>query len=211
MKQMISLKEIERRAYRSTFQDGIYDILFGMIFLILAWIPALDKVNIPRTYGYLLILLPVLMVWIGKRQITIPRLGAVEFGPTRRTRKMLFLIVVAAFFFLNMPLLLMMGDGFGGGLLEHAGIPVAAGLVVTPVIVVAGYFLDCPRMFVYAALMAFSIPQSSFMYDFVGWPFNSVISLGIPGLVILIYGLTLLSGFLTKYPRLKAEVNHVGQ
>ncbi len=210
MKQMIPLKEIERRAYRSTFHDGLYDILFGLAFLILAWTPALESVNIPKFYGYLFLIVPVIIAWVGKRNITVPRLGAVEFGSMRRTRKLLFLIIVAAFFFLTMPLLLMMGNGFGENMVRHAGIPIAIGLVVTPVVAVAAYFLDCPRMFVYAALLAFSIPQANFMYDFVGKPFNSAISLGIPGLVILVYGVTLLSGFLAKYPRPTPEANHAG-
>ena len=32
MEKTESLKEIERRAYRSTFEDGIYDIQFGLLF-----------------------------------------------------------------------------------------------------------------------------------------------------------------------------------
>ena len=102
-----SLKQIERRAYRSTFEDGIYDILFGMGFLILAWIPVLESVGIPRLYGYLLGLIPVLCSWLGKRYITIPRLGAVEFGSKRRGKKLLLVVISAAVFFLILPVLMM--------------------------------------------------------------------------------------------------------
>lgn len=202
MRMTDSLKEIERRAYRSTFDDGIYDILFGMLFLILALIPVLQSIGIPRFYGYLFGVIPTVFVWLGKRCVTIPRLGAVEFGPKRRSRRLLFLVICAAFFFLTLPLLLMTtAKGFGASLAENVGLPPTVGLVVAPVVAIAAYFLDYPRMYVYAAVLFVGIPYSDFMYRYLDKPFNSLISFGIPGAVVLVYGLTLLSGFTKKYPK----------
>ncbi len=96
MKTTDSLKEIERRAYRSTFEDGIYDIQFGLLFLIVACIPILEIVGISRLFGYsLLIISPILLPWLGKRYITIPRMGAVEFGPKRKSKMRLLLAIGA--------------------------------------------------------------------------------------------------------------------
>jgi len=212
MKTTDSLKEIERRAYRSTFDDGIYDMLFGMVFLILALIPVLESVGIPRFYGYLFGIIPVLFSWLGKRYITIPRLGAVEFGPKRRSTRLLFLLICAAFFFLTLPLLFMTtAEGFGGSLAENSGIPLIVGMVVAPLIVVAAYFLDYPRMYIYALVLSFGIPHSGFLYDFVGKPFNSLITFGIPAAAILVFGLTLLFRFMRKYPKPTSEVPDVSR
>jgi hypothetical protein len=212
MEKTESLKEIERRAYRSTFADGIYDMFFGVVFLILAWIPVLESIGIPSLYGYLFGLIPLLMAWLGKRYVTVPRLGAVEFGAKRRSRRLLFLLVCAALFFLTMPLLLMTSAaGFGGSLADNVGLPMGVGLVVAPLILVAAYFLDYPRMYIYAVIIFFSIPHSGFLYDYVSIPFNSLISFGIPGLAILVYGISLLVRFMKRYPKPTQEVAHVSR
>ncbi len=204
-----SLKAVERRAYRSTFNDGIYDIFFGIAFLILGWIPVLRNIGIPGNYEYLPFLVLPLILWLGKRYITIPRLGAVEFGPKRKTRRLLFLVVCAAFFFMTLPLLLMPAfQDFGAGLSENVGLPMTVGMVAGPLVMIAAYFLDCPRIYIYAALLFFGIPHSGFLYDFVGIPLNSLISFGLPGAAILIYGLTLLVNFMKKYPGPTSEANH---
>jgi hypothetical protein len=212
MKVTDSLKEIERRAYRSTFEDGIYDILFGMLFLILALIPVLGAFGIPVWCGYLFGIIPAVFAWFGKRHITIPRLGAVEFGKRRRSRRLLFLMICAGFFFLTLPLLLMISaKGFGGGLAENSGIPLAVGMVVAPLVIVAAYFLDYPRMYIYAAVLFFGIPHAKFLYPYLGKPFNSLITFGIPAAAILVFGLTLLSRFVRKYPKTIQEGVNVSQ
>jgi hypothetical protein len=48
------------------------------------------------------------------------------------------------------------------------------------------------------------------MRDFVGQPMDCLISFGVPGLAILIYGLALLSQFMKKYPLPTPEANHAG-
>jgi len=211
MKPTDSLKQIERRAYRSTFEDGIYDIVFGIGFLYLGWIRVLRIFDIPRNYEYLpLLILPVIL-WLGKRFVTIPRLGAVEFGSKRKARRLLFLVACAGFFFLTLPLLYMpQFQNFGVDPSANVGLPMAVGLVAGPLVIALAYFLDCPRMYIYAALLFFALPHSGFLHRVVGSPLNTLITMGLPGFVILIYGLTLLFNFMKKYPRPAAEVNHAG-
>ncbi len=212
MKVTDSLKEIERRAYRSTFNDGIYDILFGMLFLILALVPVLESVGIPRWYGYLLLFILPLIPWLGKRYVTIPRLGAVEFGPKRKSRGRLLALILVAILFLQMPVILMaVGRGFFGSSGENLALPLTIGMLVVPLIAVAAYFMDFPRMYVYALVLSFGILHSGFMFRFVSEPFNSLISFGIPSAVILVYGLTLLSGFMKKYPKPTPEAPDVNR
>ena len=211
MKRPDSLKEIERRAYRSTFDDGIYDIAFGFAFLILAWISSLDYVSIPRIYGYaLLLLLPVAAV-LCKRYISPPRLGAVEFGIRRRSKKRFLIVISIAILFLQMPLLMMFAKtstlGLVGGSLIAPAQPI---MIIAPLLVLGAYLIDYPRMYIYAAILFFVIPHAAFMNRFVDYPLNCLISLGIPGLVILVYGVVLLSQFMKKYPLPTPEVNHAG-
>ena len=202
-----SLKQIERRAYRSTFEDGIYDIQFGLIFLILAWIPTLEIVGISRFIGYaLLIISPILLPWLGKRHITIPRMGAVEFGPKRKSRRRLLLAIGAVVIIMTLPLLIMM---IGKGIPGRLGWP----LIMTfaaPVLVVGAYFLEFPRFYLYAALLFAAMVESEALLDYVGASSTALISFGIPGMFIFVLGLTLLFKFMKKYPKQVPEVNHAG-
>jgi len=45
MKQF-NLKEIERRAYRSTFEDGLFDIFYGCLIILLGTTALIDKAGI---------------------------------------------------------------------------------------------------------------------------------------------------------------------
>ncbi len=211
MKRPDSLKEIERRAYRSTFDDGIYDIAFGFAFLILAWITSLDSIGVPRFYGYMMFAILPLIAIFGKRYISTPRLGSVEFGMRRRSKKKFLAVICIAVLFLQMPLLMMtFANGTFGFLGEGLSVPVAASMIVAPLLIVAAYFIDYPRMYIYAAILFFSVPHAEFMIDFVGHPLECLISFGKPGLTILIYGVVLLSRFMKKYPLPTPEVNHAG-
>ena len=205
-----SLRDIERQAYRSTFEDGIYDSLFGSLFLILAWVPVLEEVGISQTYAYLLGLVPIVVAMLGKRYITVPRLGAVEFGPRRKSRRRLVWLIGAVVLFLQAPLLLTFAaDGLLAGMTANAGISVAMVLVVAPLIVIAAYFLDYPRMYIYAAVLMFGTFHSAFLHDFIGMPLNTLISFGVPGAVIFVFGLVLLYRFVTEYPKPEMEADHV--
>jgi len=206
MKPQDSLKTTERRLYRSTFNDGIYDIAFGLGFLILAWIPVLESLGISRFLGYLLFLIPVAVPWPAKRLITVPRLGMVEFGEKRKARSRILLWILAAVVFLTLPLIIMMiGQGISAG---QTWLFITA--VAAPVFAIAVYIMDFPRMFLYAAFLAVGILQSEFLIPYVGTPLNAILSFGIPGLLILILGLSLLIKFLRKYPKPAPEASHAG-
>ena len=206
-----SLKEIERRAYRSTFDDGIYDTGFGLLFVILAWIPVLTTIGIPPSLGYLIGILLIPACVLAKRFITIPRLGAVEFGPKRKTKRKLLAILSLAIVFLVFPLPIMMGSrGFPGGMGGNLAVPAAVGTIVALLIALAGYFLDYLRLYIYAAILVVTYPHAELLNDYIGAPLDSLVSLGVPGVIILIYGLSLLSRFVKKYPKPTVEVPHVG-
>jgi len=74
---------------------------------------------------------------------------------------------------------------------------------------VAIFAVDCPRLYIYAALLAATVAESEFLTSYVGTPFNALISFGIPGTAIIIYGISLLITFIKKYPLPAQEVPHV--
>ena len=212
MKTKNSLRKIEKQAYRSTFEDGIYDIIIGMLFLILALIPALEYFEIPGSYAYILGLIPLLTLWLGKRNITIPRLGLVKFGEKRKSKRKLLLIISAVVLFLMLPVLMItLAKGFPIKLQGNPAISPIVLMTIAPFLVIAAYFLDYLRMFIYVLVLFGVVLNADFMLRYVGDPLNSVISFGFAGVVILFYGISLLAKFLKKYPKPNTEVPYAGQ
>ncbi|MFX0039247.1 MAG: hypothetical protein ACFFAB_07935, partial [Candidatus Heimdallarchaeota archaeon] len=94
----IDLKEIEKKTWRSTLEDGLLDIYFGILVL---------SIGIGITLGDLLpepfdSLLPIILMIIGlilfllgKKFITQPRLGVVKFGFRQKSRKRKTVIVLS--------------------------------------------------------------------------------------------------------------------
>jgi len=92
MNDKIDLKALERKAYLTYHEDGLLDIGIGST---LAWIGivVLTDVDLPIYLWYLI----GTMIWTtAKKQITVPRIGYVEFRETRkdRTRKLISLFVL---------------------------------------------------------------------------------------------------------------------
>lgn len=155
-----NLTDIEKRAYRSTFQDGIWDIFLGLILLILAVIALLSNRGMPEGQQMtVLIVLQVvaLAVFIGgKKCITVPRMGFVKFGPQRKakikkSRIVLLASVVAGIVVFLVALLAMRSSSAGPSRLMNF-MPLA--WVVNAIIVFSllAYYLDCPRLYAYGVL-----------------------------------------------------------
>ncbi len=206
----INLKELERRAYKSTFQDGIYDLYFGLFLIILAWIPVLESLGVSRFIGYPFLASPMLLIWAGKRFITIPRLGAVEFGGRRKSyKKIVRLVGIGALVLMAGPMVMLAKGGFGWG--EGSGLPwMLIALIGLPVFILAVIYANHPRIYIYAAAMLFCIVNAEFLLKYVDSPYNTLVTFGPVGLLIFIYGLTLLISFMKKYPKESPEANHAG-
>jgi hypothetical protein len=200
-----SLKEIERRAYRSTFSDGIYDIQFGVIFLIFALMAVFEVSGISRYLGYALLLVALVLPWLGKRYITIPRMGQVEFGRKRKKRKLVIWTIAAVVAVLILPLVIMVIKQNQSSVLGWKLIA----MIVAPLFVLAVYTTDFPRLYLYAALLFFGVVLAELLRSLVGIPLNAVIGLGVPGVGITGVGIGLLVKFIRTHPR--TEIEYAGR
>jgi dipeptide/tripeptide permease len=99
MSTQLNLKEIERNAFRSTYQDGLLDIRISSVvgsMALLMFIVVRD--DFPWLYlvlAFLGICAGQLVFWAGKKFVTLPRMGQVKFGEIRSKRNKTLALILA--------------------------------------------------------------------------------------------------------------------
>jgi hypothetical protein len=83
-----------------------------------------------------------------------------------------------------------------GGLI----VPFGAGLFALILLSLTAYIMDYPHFYIYAVSIGLGIPFAELIEPIVGEPFETIISFGISGSLILLFGLITLYKFLQKYP-----------
>ena len=206
MSENINLRELERKAWRSVFEDGLYDIFLGLLLLHMGFVYYLSRIEttfLGRTslnLGIYLVL--YLGLWVGKHYITLPRIGRVKFGKRRKSRLrtvtvITFLVVLLTFSltlagiaFKNQP------DGsMGWSLLA----PILLGTWFVLFFGLAGYFLEYHRLYLVGVLYA--LPEIVMTYS------NELLGINpgylawlLPAAVILIIGAIHLARFVRDHP-----------
>ena len=93
--EQLNAKALEKKAFRSFFRDGIYDLFLGLILLSLGlplifnefgWIDY-ETIIMPLLIPLVLNVGALLFFVFGKKYITTPRLGVAHFGKTRGIRR----------------------------------------------------------------------------------------------------------------------------
>ena len=218
MAQEIDLKELERKAWRSTFHDGITDIGLGMMILAFATGTWLENIGIPFPWNILILAVPALLVsTVGKLIITRPRIGLVKFGPRRKStqRRLLAIFIVTFLVTVILVILTHIGvfPGQSGDRMSGVALMSIIGLVTITFMGVVAYMLDFPRLFLIGVLIGGSVPVHELLHVVVGAPraLANLIAYGTAGGVIMLTGLVLLMRFLRAYPLLATEVSNVGE
>ena len=206
MPQGINLKEVERKAWRSFYQDGLWDIFWGLLLLAMAVGALLSDIgrSEPLQYGILIALeaVAILVLFVGKRRITVPRIGRVRFGPKRK-RRLSKVRVVLAISVLVGAALFVAGPVLTGKLSRSMTFEfiLPAGWLVNCLVVFSlmAYFLDFSRLYVIGLMYAIAVPL-----DVVQRELSSIdltfVAFGAPAAVILLMGAVVFIRFLRDYP-----------
>jgi len=206
----MDLKGLEKRAWRSAFQDGIWDIYFGLLFLGMGIAPFGETLGLPEELGTMIIILcwnsmTVLFLILSKKYITIPRLGFVKFGAKRKKLKkklLAFLVfnLILAFIFFFVSIIGIFESLNIGGFIE----PLVIGLLlITVPLSILAYFLEFHRLYIYAIIFGMGFFNSELLYPLVGSPSDLFLSLGLIGIIVILIGLVYLIQFIRKYPSSK--------
>jgi len=203
MSQQISLKEMERTVFRSTFQDGLVDIFIGCFTSMFAIAPFLStKLG---DFWSSVIFLPIwaivfLVLWLIKKHVVKPRVGTVNYGSWRKSRMIKFNVII--FFILVISLIL--------GVLSFVKFDSMPGwihtarfsLIILIAFSVAAYFLDFTRLYLYGALLAFAPMIGELLYVYLKVPHHGFpITFGFASCLIMIPGLVIFIRLLREHPR----------
>lgn len=213
MTKLFNLSEIEKKAYRSTFQDGLWDIVWGVIIIGMGINTVLKNMGVPKPLYYLVIpLIAVLIGYFGKQRITIPRMGFVRFGPKREQTKRKIWILASIITPIQIILIILIKmqifqSTFETGLSNYVG-PLFLVMFTIIIFAIIAHIIDFPRFFLFGILMGLSIITAEILYLHVGSPLDGLIPFSIAGTIILVNGLVLMVRSLKKYPRTNEEVGH---
>ncbi|UCC21254.1 MAG: hypothetical protein JSV62_08250 [Promethearchaeota archaeon] len=200
----IDLKEIEKKTWRSTLEDGLLDIYFGILVL---------SIGLGMTLGDLLpepfeSLLPIIIMIIGliffllgKKFITQPRLGIVKFGFRQKNRKLKTVLVLSInsiilliLFIIRLvnPDLRLIFPVYIEGLIIGL-------LFITIPLCFAAYFLQYTKLYFIAILVGLSFFLSDLLSIVIQEPFDALVAFSITSSIIIILGILSLVKFIRKY------------
>ena len=208
MTQELNLKEIERKAFRSTFQDGLWDVYLGLIVICMAFFLFRPDEGYGLRNQLMMLggfVLSGLVLFAGKMLITVPRMGQVSFGPLRKRKAMTLAIILGAVVLVQAGIVLFTVGGWldddlaaklnallGEANLERMAVAAVGSLFVGPSMILVAYFSDFPRGYYIAILMAAAV----FLMILLNQPIYAILI----GALIILPGLVLFIRFLQKYP-----------
>jgi hypothetical protein len=200
MAQPIDLKELERRAFRSTFQDGLWDIYLGLLFLAFGFGPIYDWLGFSETADMVFhlsyVVVAFLLLYLGKRHITVPRLGRAKFGPARKRKIIKTRVVLGASVLLGLALWALFASG------NDLTLNLVLLIFAVNILIVFGamaYYLDFDRLYIYAVLYGLSLPVGRVLVVHAGLPDEAAVFWVTAGATVIV-GIVLFVRFLRDYP-----------
>lgn len=205
MTENIDLKDLEKKAWKSTFQDGLWDIYFGLLFLGMGIYTIPQLFGFDNTFGLILILL----IWnfssfglffIGKKKITIARVGFVKFGKKRIIKKIKLAIFLSFMVVLNVIFLFLPFTGLNLRLNAFTTMLLIGTIFIILPISIVAYYLQFERLYLIGIMGGLGLSITGLLRPLIGSPLNTIITFSSIGGIITIWGIVILVRFLKQYP-----------
>jgi len=211
----IDLKEIERKAFRSTYQDGLWDMYYGLIIVAMSIFIYRPEQGYSPT-NIILSVMAFIMAYsllkAGKKYITLPRMGMVTFGAIRKKKGKTLAIILAVFIATQAVLVGITAFGWFSSavgqalsrILPEGGselwlVALIGSLIVGTSMIVIVHFSDFTRGYFIAILMGLAV----FLMIYLNQPIYPIII----GTLIILPGLIIFLRFLKQYPLDKQELS----
>ena len=195
----LDMKEIERQVYLSYSEDGLVDIAIGTV--ITAW--GLMLIMEPTGLIGLLGLLGLGIWYIGKRLITIPRIGVIEPSPKmerRLSNLAVFLVGLGIVVFVG----ILLSRAAGSLVISDYSLAIL-GLVLAVGVAILAYLLNATRIYIYAVILFVSFTGGEILAKSIIAFDAFALSVILGGGLIVLSGIVVLVRFVRKYPRPQME------
>ncbi len=205
MAEQLDLKALERKAWRSFFDDGLWDIYLGLLLGLMGFNSLLaHKTSLSddqSTTIYIGLMLTIMVVfWLSKRFIVVPRIGRAKFQAKKRRKinAVLFISVIVG----------LIAWWFAAGMINApsdqrdnftALFPLIFALNALLVFGLIGYFTSFERLYYIGVLFALPVPIDQWLYDSYGINLDYILFL-IPAAIIVGIGIWYFIRFLKNYP-----------
>lgn len=205
-----SVQKASRRSLGLTYKDGLFDILLGSFFVLLAIQEPLEQKGLQVWVSYLPALLTMgiglpVYYWI-KKKVVAPRIGIARISLRKNApRRTIFLLALALQLITLVIFILAVNGWLGEVLTAKTGWVIDAffAAAIFGVFAFIGYIVEAPRFYLYGLLLGMG-PLLAIVVDT-----DEVVS-HIPtfltGAAMVIAGALALNRFLRDYPVVEAEV-----
>jgi hypothetical protein len=204
-----SIRAIQQRTIRlMNFEDGLWDLLLGMIFLELSCYPVTRALLGPIwNFGLFLVVLAFLVtgLFVLRRIVSEPRLGHARPRRTPKLRLLLIFTAVMVALTLGLVALTLFSPSDGP---QAVSKPTADGrsylveLITVAVIGIIfsglGYAAGVSRLYIYGWMLGLANLASVYMVHKAGWTF--LLPLAIAAGIILVTGTVRFARFMQRYP-----------
>jgi len=198
------LKQLERKAWTSFFQDGLLDILMGLALLavrIPAMLPGIFTSELSQDVAAAVMMaLALVAYWAAKRFITVPRTGWAEFSRARKSRqtKAAVIYAISAVAGAIVFLITMLGlSSSPPAWVQRLGVngflALGIGGWMFLIVGLGSYFTDYTRGYVIAALYALAFGGKVLLHN----PITFIIA----GMLAVLMGLVVFVRFLRTHPK----------
>ena len=220
MSTSIGIGNAQKRIVQLTnYEDGLWDILLGLVMLLLSIYPITRELLGPELNLVLFLVALAILVagqYAARRYISTPRLGYAKQRRTPTTKLLVVLMAGLVLLTLGFVIATLLSPGWIPQSPSSSSASWISDLTVEIVVMFAlvglfsllGYIFGVTRLFVYGWLLGVAFVLSAALSMYQGWTFN--MPLAIASGIIIVTGIVLLVRFIRKYP-VPLEENDDGQ
>ena len=202
MGEKMDLKALEKKAWSSYFQDGLWEIVLGTMLSVSVLSCALEYAGVAdmtriAIYMPLMMVLPTLILTAGKKYITVPRLGVAKFGQRRQKSLLKLMAAIAATFSVNL-LVWGISVSYPDVTMGNYGLS----LVVFDILAIfslLAYYMDYNGFYIVAVLMVSPEFIIYLLKNFTSFKYYFLVAYGIPAAILIAIGLAAIVRFMRRY------------
>jgi hypothetical protein len=215
MSEMTDLHQVQKRIFQMmNFEDGLWDLLLGTIFILLAIYPITRELLGPE-WNIVFFLVALGLLAVGQLALryffSAPRIGYVRPRSSPKLRLMAIFTIIMVLLTFGLLLVTLLGPGSEAAPSVTTEVSTERSYTVELIVLLVmgglfsamGYFFGVSRLYFYGWLIGLANLASVYMTHNAGWTFN--IPLAIAAGLILLVGFVFLGRFLRKYPKRTQE------